>query len=199
MKLNTVVCDRLGFLTARGCVFSQRGKNMILPASSQDLEYRRMIDIRTMISHPESPRIYDAYFAKRIEAFVRDKEREVNKDQSLIVLAIYGNVELKTGQLDNIVSTKYFHMCKGDNERVTIHMIALSDEKEFAFELVDETCDEPKSCFLKYNKITRIIDVIDLSDENHRHQPKSETPLSRLWKRTCLVTRDAAKNFFRSR
>lgn len=168
MKTNTVVFDSNGFLALRGCVFNPRGGNMVLPSSSQDYQCKRVVDIRTMINSHGAPRIFDAYFAKRIHSFVLDKEPKANQDKSLVVLAIYGEICLKTNQSDSVVFKKEVNKPK-NSEKLVVYILTIKSDKEFAFELVDENhANEPKSCFLKYNKVTHLIDVVDLSDENHR-------------------------------
>ena len=157
---------------------------MVLPASTSHPECTRVFDIRTMIHHPDSPRILDAYFSKKIKAFIRDnpEDKEKNKDRTLIVFAIYGDLRLKTRNQDCIVFGKDFHMSRGDKEPVHIYVICLRDDREFAFELVNDH-DEPRIGFLEYNRSSRLIEVIYLSEENHRHQPQPANPIQQFFSR----------------
>ncbi len=155
---------------------------MVLPASTSHPECTRVFDIRTMIHHPDSSRVTDAYFSKSIKAFVKDRpeDNEKNKGKNLIIFAIYGDLHLKTNDQDCIVFGRDFHMTRGNREPVKIYVICLKHEREFAFELVNDH-DEPKIGFLKYSRRSGLIEVFDLSEENHRHQPQPVNPIRQFF------------------
>ena len=171
MELHTVTCCPLGVSSSRGCTFHPKTRNLLIPSSSQDMESKiHLTDLKIMIqpSKEYGSRFHDAFFKKKITAFVRDRDKEENHDRLLVVLISYDKVLITPENFNTVFSCTYFWV---KNRREShVYILSFAKDDNFDFDLINYK-DERKSYSLRYDKIAKAVEVIDYSEEDLRRQP----------------------------